>query len=185
MSTMTTISRSRSAVVLGLGLFVLPGCPLLDVEIDAEEICLTYPNFQVPALPGGQTSLSQSFVFDDLSAIKEIAELDSSLEFVRAEIRATSGIAGFDFVHAVRIVVSSGDPESELPPMTMYDCDGDCAPEVNRLEIPAAAGADAIAYLRSDSIKIDLSFEGEVPMVAWTMDLDVCMKARARYTVSP
>jgi len=176
---------SRSAFVLGIGLLALPGCPLLDLEVDAQEVCLTYPNFQVPAAPTGQTSLNQSFVFDDLSAIKDITDLDASLEFVRAEIRATSGTQSFDFIHSVHIVVASGDPDSALLPMTMYNCDGDCVPDGDRLEIPAAVGADAIGYLRSNSIKIDLDFVGQVPTVAWTMDIDVCMKARASYTVSP
>jgi hypothetical protein len=176
---------SRSAVMFGIGLLALPGCPLLDVEVDAQEVCLSYPNFQVPAAGTGETALHQSFVFDDLSAVKDITKLDANLEFVRAEVRATSGIQSFDFIHAVHIVVASGDPASTLPPMTMYHCDGDCAPDGDRLEIPAAVGADAIAYLRSSSVKIDLDFEGQVPAVAWTMDIDVCMKARAGYTVSP
>jgi hypothetical protein len=176
---------SRSAVVFGIGLLALPGCPLLDIEVDAEEVCLTYPNFQVPAAANGQTTLNQSFVFDDLSAVKDITKLDANLEFVRAEVRATSGIDSFDFIHAVHIVVASGDPDSTLSPMTMYNCDGNCAPDGDRLEIPAAVGADAIAYLRSSSIKIDLDFNGQVPTVPWTMDIDVCMKARASYTLSP
>ena len=180
---MNTISRS--AVIIGIGLLALPGCPLLDVEVDAEEVCLTYPNFQVPAVAGGQKHLNQSFVFDDLSAVKDIADLDANIEFVRANVRATSGIDNFNFIDAVHIVVASGDPASALPPMTMYDCDGDCAPEGDHLEIPAAVGNDAIKYLRSDSIKIDIDFEGDVPAIAWTADLDVCLKARAGYTLSP
>lgn len=183
MSTMNTISRS--AIVLGIGLFALPGCPVLDLEVEAQEVCLTYPNFQVPAAPSGQTSIHQSFVFDDLSAVKEIADLDANVEFVRAEVRATSGITSFDFIQSVRIAVSSGDPDSNLPTMTMYNCDGDCAPDGDRLEIPAAVGADAITYLRSDSIQIDVDFEGQVPTTAWTMDINVCLKGRAGYTVKP
>jgi hypothetical protein len=177
-------SISRFAVVFGVGLFALPGCPLVDLQVDAGEVCLTYPNFQVPA-SGGQTSIKQSFTFDDLSQFKDLTKLDANLEFVRAEVRATSGIDNFDFIHAVHIVVASGDPDSALPPMTMYNCDGDCAPEGDQLEIPAAAGNDAIAYLREKSIKIDVDFEGQAPNVAWTMDVDVCVKAHAGYTVSP
>jgi hypothetical protein len=177
---------SKSVLVLGVGLLALPGCPLLDVEVDAQEVCLHYPNLNVPAVPGGQTSLHQSFAFDDLSAVHDLtSKLDANLEFVRAEIRATSGIDSFNFIHTVDVVVSSGDVNSTLPPMTMYNCDGDCAPDGDRLEIPAAVGNDAIAYLKSNSINIDIDFEGQVPSVAWTMDVDVCMKARAGYKFSP
>jgi hypothetical protein len=178
---MNTISRS--AVVLGLGLLTLPGCPLVDAEVDAQEVCLTYPNFQVPAVAGGDRSLQQSFVFDDLSSVKDLTKLDANVQFVRAEVRATSGIQDFNFIHSAKLVVSSGDPDSELLPMTMYNCDGDCVPDGDHLEIPAALGNDAIEYLRSNSIKIDVELKGNVPSIAWTMDIDVCLKARASYTL--
>ena len=180
---MNTISRS--ALALGFGLVLLPGCPLLDIEADVPEVCLTYPNLQIPGVPA-QSSIKQTFVFDDLSAVHDLTnKLDANLEFVRAEVRATSGIENFQFVRAVHVVVSSGDPDSTLPPLTMYDCDGDCAPEGNKLEVPASLAHDAIEYLKSDSIVIDLDFQGDVPASSWTMDVDVCMKARAGYTFSP
>ena len=179
---MTTLSKS--VLVLGIGLTMLPGCPLLTIEAEVAEVCLSYPNLQVTS-PTAQRSIKQSFVFDDLSAIHELAQQDADLEFVRAEVRATSGVESFGFVEAVHIVVSSGDPDSALPPLTMYDCDGDCAPAGNKLEVPASLAANAIEYLKSNSIVIDLDFQGNVPESSWTMDVDVCMKARASYTVDP
>jgi len=176
---------SRSALALGIGLVMLPGCPLLSIEADVPEVCLSYPNLQVQT-EKGLSSIKQTFVFDDLSAVHDLTDkLDANLEFVRAQVRATSGVENFAFVQAVRVVVSSGDPDSELPPLTMYDCDGDCVPEGNKLEIPAQLGHDAIEYLKSNSIIIDLDFQGEIPASSWTMDVDVCMKARAGYTFSP
>jgi hypothetical protein len=163
---------------------MLPGCPLLEVQADLPEVCLSYPNIRVPAA-SGLSSIDQSFVFDDLSAVKDLTDIDASLQFVRAEVRATSGIDGFGFVHAAHLVISSGDPASTLPSLTMYNCDGDCAPDGNRLELPAALANDAFAYLRTSSVVIDLSFQGEVPTVPWSMDVDVCMKASAGYTLSP
>jgi hypothetical protein len=176
---------SRSALALGIGLVMLPGCPLLEIEADVPEVCLSYPNLQIAGVPA-QSSIKQTFVFDDLSAVHDLTDkLDANLEFVRAEVRARDGIENFDFVRAVHVVVSSGDPDSTLPKLTMYDCDRDCAPEGKKLEIPAALAQDAIAYLKSDSIVIDLDFEGEVPESSWSMDIDVCMKAHAGFTFSP
>jgi hypothetical protein len=176
---------SRSALTLGIGLVMLPGCPLLSIEADVPEVCLSYPNLQVMT-DKNVSSIKQTFVFDDLSAVHEFTDkLDANLEFVRAEVRATSGVDSFAFVQAVRVVVSSGDADSNLPPLTMYDCDGDCVPDGNKLEIPASVGRDAIEYLKSDSIIIDLDFQGEIPASSWTMDVDVCMKGKAAYTVNP
>lgn len=179
---MTTLPKT--VVVLGIGLAMLPGCPLLNVEADVPEVCLSYPNLEVTS-PTAQTSIKQSFGFDDLSAIHDLAKQDADLEFVRATVRATSGVENFGFVRAVHVVVSSGDAGSTLPPLTMYDCTGDCVPDGNTLDIPATVGTNAIEYLRGDSVLIDLDFEGEIPAGTWTMDVDVCMKARAGYTVNP
>lgn len=182
--TKTMTKLSKSALVLGVGLVLLPGCPLLDIEADVEEVCLTYPNLQVPGAPA-QSSIQQSFVFDDLSAVHDLTELDADLQFVRAEVKVTSGASSLAFVDAVKLKVSSGDPNSKLPPMTMYDCDGDCAPAGDTLVIPAAVASNAIEYLRGDSVVIDIDFQGEIPQTDWSMDVSVCMKARASYTFSP
>jgi hypothetical protein len=179
--TMITVSTTLSRfAALVFGLVMLPGCPLVDVEAEVPEVCLTYPNLQVqtPAVK----SLSQSFVFDDLSAVHDLAK-QASLELVRAELRATSGVANLAFVHAVNVVVSSGDPASGLPPLTMYNCDGDCTPDGGTLEVPAALAHNVIEYLQADSIIVDIAFSGEIPEASWTMDVDVCMKGRAGYTV--
>jgi len=178
------INLPKTVLVLGIGLVMLPGCPLLNIEAEVQEVCLTYPNLEITN-DQVRTSTKQSFVFDDLSAVHDIAKQHANVEFVRAEVRATSGVESFDFIRSVRLVVSSGDPDSALPPMTMYDCDGDCVPDGAALEIPAAVGNNAIEYLRGDSVLIDLEFEGEIPVGTWTMDVDVCMKAKADYTVNP
>ena len=174
----------KTVLVLGIGLAMLPGCPLLTIEADVEEVCLRYPNLKIDNATAA-SSITESFVFDELSDIHELAEQDADLQFVRAEIRATSGVENLAFIRSVKVVVSSADPGTTLPPLTMYDCDGNCVPDGAALEIPAGLGSNAIEYLRSDAIAIDIDFEGEIPAGSWTIDVDVCMKARAAYTVSP
>jgi hypothetical protein len=178
--TMTMLLRSAALVA---GLAALPGCPLIDAQADVPDVCLTYPNLQIqtPAVD----SASQSFVFDDLSKVKDLVNHDASLEFTRAELRVTSGIDDLSFVQAFHLVVSTDDPASKLPPLTIYDCDGDCAPDGGTLALPAGVAGNVIDYLRTSSIKVDLAFEGRIPAASWTMDIDVCMKGSAGYTVSP
>jgi hypothetical protein len=177
------LSISKFLVVACAGLTVLPACPLLDVTADAQEVCLTYSNLKVPAAPDGLTDADQSFTFNDLSKIHDLTKLDANLELVRAEIRATSGISDFSFVEAAHLSVSSGDDNSTLPPVTMYDCDGNCDPNGATLEIPATDVSNVVDYLRTDSIKVDVSFKGQLPSVDWMMDVDVCFKASASYKV--
>lgn len=177
--TMTKLFHSAALIA---GLAMLPGCPLLDVEADVPEVCLTYPNIQIetPELP----SVAESFVFDDLSAVHDLVEQEADLQFTRAELRVTSGIDNLSFVDAVKIIVSTPDPGSALPPLTMYHCDGDCMPEGNSLQLSAADASNAAEYLKSDSIQIDVDFRGRIPAAAWSLDIDVCITGRASHSVS-
>jgi hypothetical protein len=178
--TMNMMLRSAALVA---GLAALPGCPLVDAQADVPDVCLTYPNLQVQTPE--VDSVTRSFVFDDLSKVADLVKHEASLEFTRAELRVTSGLDDLSFVEAFHLVVSTGDPKSMLPPLTIYDCDGDCAPEGDTLTLPAGLAKNAIDYLRTSSIKVDLGFQGKIPAASWTMDIDVCMKGSAGYTVSP
>jgi hypothetical protein len=178
--TMTKLLRSAALLT---GLAMLPGCPLVDVEADVPEVCLTYPNLQVQT--PAQSSVSESFVFDDLSAVHDVVNQDASLEFVRAEIRvADGGLEDLSFVDSVSVVVSSNDPGTTLPKLTMYQCDGDCAPDGKTLKLTAGDSKNVIEYLKANSLKIDLDFHGEIPAASWTMDIDVCLKGSASHSVS-
>lgn len=178
--------RPRFALALGplVALVPLAGCPLLEIEADVPEICLTYPNLRVDA-PAAAGALHQQFTFADLSAVQDLASHDASVRFVRAQLRLTSGPTDLSFLQAARLVVASGDPATTLPPLTMYDCAGDCAPAGDIIDIPAASDGDAIDYLRSGSIVVDLELAGAIPAGTWTMDVDVCMAAHAGYAVQP
>jgi hypothetical protein len=175
--TMTKLLRSAALLT---GLAMLPGCPLVDVEADVPEVCLSYPNLQVQT--PAQSSATESFVFDDLSAVHDVIKEDASLEFVRAEIRVVGGLEDLSFVDSVSVAVSSNDPGTTLPKLTMYECDGDCA-DGKAIKLTASDARNAIEYLKANSLKIDLDFKGEIPAASWTMDIDVCLKGRASHSI--
>lgn len=172
----------KSLLVLGTGLCLLPGCPLLDIQADVPEVCLSYPNLEITN-PIPQSSAKQTFTFDDLSKVHDVLQKNANVEFVRAEIVASAGIENLDFVQGVKVAVSATD--GSLPAMTMYSCDGDCVPDGNALEIPASLAGNAIEYLRKDSITIDLDFRGEIPVGTFTLDVNVCLKGSASFEVTP
>lgn len=165
-------------------LAVLPGCPLLDVEVDAPEVRLSYPGVAVPAAEQAPR-VQATFAFDDLSAIEELGELDAGVAFVRGEARIAAGVDDFRFVDAVALSIASGDPASTLPPLTLYACDGDCPVDGARLELPADAQQAVLPYVTSGSIAITVELAGELPARAWTMDVDVYLSARGAYAVEP
>ena len=164
-------------------LLVLPACPLLDVEVEVGEVCMTYHDVRVDATNLGATS--ESFVIDDLSGLDDLLELDTRLELTRAEFRATSGVASLAFINRAQVTIASGDPESTLPTLDVVDCDGDCLANGTTLSVPAGAQQDATEYLRTGSLVVELDVAGELPQQEWTMDVDVCMSGRVGYTVEP
>lgn len=165
-------------------LVLLPGCPLLEVNADVEEVCLTYTGVQVDGQPG-VADLHKSVVFDDLGAVHELANNDADVRFVRAAVTARSGIPDFGFVHAAKVTIASGEPDALFPPLVLYQCNGDCAASASSLEMPADVQENAIDYMRGDSVLVDLVFTGELPGNAWSMDIDVCLNGHLSYQFEP
>lgn len=162
------------------------GCPLLDVQVEVSEVCISYPGNQVEPAPAGMTDITSEIRIDDLGKLGALAELDAELRFVRAEIRATAGIEGFAFVGGAQVTVASGDPDAALPTVVAYQCaDGGCLPEGAVLALPSDFQQDAVAYLRTGSIVAGLSVHGTLPTQAWSFDLDLCVEGSASQVVSP
>jgi len=149
----------------------LPACPLLSVEADVSEACMT-KDVDVEGATGSR--IQSTFSYDDLGQFHDLATLDGELEFVRGEARVTSGIADFSWVKSARLTLASGDPESTLPTLTVHACDGDCMADGAMLELPG--DDDVIEYLKGDSIAAGVDLVGELPTNAWSMQVDVCMK---------
>ena len=167
-----------------VGLALLPtGCPLLDVETDVQEACLTYKNVHVDAAPAGDTQLSQSFAFDDLGPVHALLDLDdgANVHVVSAKIPAVSGISDFSFVQSAHVGMSN----DTLPELVVYDCTDDCVSADDTLSIPTSVQDNALDYLRGDSVMVDMAFSGTMPNAQWTMNVDMCFDAQAGYKLEP
>ncbi|MCW5803716.1 MAG: hypothetical protein KIT31_15135 [Deltaproteobacteria bacterium] len=178
----------RSSVLLGtlgiLGLTLLPGCPLLAVEAEIPEVCMTYTGIEIAGV-GGATSLNTEFTLDDLGGLEELTnKLDATVHFVRAEVRAR-GVSDLAFVDRATLTIASGSPDSTLPELVAYDCDGTCLPDGLRLAIPATLERDALAYVESASLLVGVEFAGQMPEDDWSFDVDVCMKGTLSYALDP
>jgi hypothetical protein len=172
--------------VVGLA-FLSGGCPLFSVEAEIEEVCVVRSGIAVEAVDAGTTSISQQYDIDvaELEGLTDLVELDAELEFLRFEARATSGITELGFVDAAHVTVASGNPDAALPTLVAYDCDGNCPTDGATLVVPAATQNEAADYLASGSLVVDVEVSGALPSTAWTMDVAVCVKGRAKYTLEP
>jgi len=172
----------RTYLSLVAGLALLPGCPLLDVQADVQDVCVTYPGLQIPAQPPATTAIERSFTVDQLDSFKDLADQGFTLAFSHGVARATSGVSDFTFVQHADLAIASGDPSSTLPTLEIFDCDG-CASADGTLDVAAAGSADATAYVASGSLVVTIDLAGTAPTVDWTMDVDVCMTGAGSYQV--
>ena len=160
--------------------FPLAGCPLLQIEAEVSEVCVTYANVEIEGVAGDR--VQHSFTATDLGALQEFVDQDAELSFTRVAIRSGSA---FGRVDAASVTVASGDPEATLPTLAIVECAGDCVPDGATLDIPAAVQHSAVEYVKTGSLVVEMDLRGQLPAEAWTADVDVCMTGRFSYTVEP
>jgi hypothetical protein len=168
-----------------LGLVVLPACPLLDVQAEVQEVCLTYRGVTIPGVPAGAGgTIDQSFNFDDLQGAKALADANAHLTFTRAEVRATSGVTDLSFVKHADLSIASGDPNSTLPTLSIFDCD-DCSTSASALDTDNATTSPVEDYIKSGSLVVTIALTGAPPANDWSVDVDICMTGNVSYQVGP
>lgn len=169
-------------LLLATLVFPLAGCPLLAVEAEVGEVCVTYKDIAIEGVPTGDR-VQHQFSTDDLGQLQELAEQDADLAFTRVAIRAHG--SGVPRVDAAHVSVASGNPDSTLPTMSIVECSGDCVSDGFTLDIPAGIQQSALEYVQSGSLVVDLDLRGTLPIEAWTADIDVCMTGKFRYVLDP
>jgi hypothetical protein len=180
---MSTTSKLFSAA-FGLSLVTLAaGCPLLDVEAEMPEVCMTHKDVEVAGVSSDVAmGIDETFAFDDLSAFDELKDLDADLRFVSATVRATYGVGNLAFIDAASVQIASNNPDSTLPTRAIYSCTDNCPAKDNALAIPVQDQDDALEYVRSGSMSISLQASGNMPTEAWKMDVEICVAGRASYS---
>lgn len=170
-----------SFLLVGL-VTLVPACPLLNVQADVQEVCLTYRGVTIAGIPVGG-SISQSFDFDDLQGAKALADADAQLTFTHAEVRATSGVPNFSFVQHAELSIASGDASSTLPTLSIFNCDA-CGNDTATLDVANATSSQVQDYIKTGSLVVTIDFTGTPPATDWTADVDICMTGTVNYTVS-
>ena len=168
-----------------VAIVALPGCPVVDIEADVQQVCVTSTDLSVAAAttPSPTTAVAETISVDQLGLLHSLASDHFTLELVSAKTLATSGIADFAFVTSASVSIASGAPSSTLPTLDAFSCDA-CTKSGASVEVEptAAVAATNIApYLATGSLVITVEMLGSAPEVAWSMDVDVCMTGSASY----
>jgi len=159
------------------------GCTLVSIEASVEEACLTHQDLEVERLPD-TPMVATRIAFDDLGGLGDLADLADEVRFVRFGARGMAGVHDLGFIDAATVTIASGDPDSTLPSLVVYDCAGDCTPDGVTLSVPAQPDTDAIAFIRESSLVVDVELHGEMPTSKMTLAIDVCVTGTLSYELA-
>lgn len=147
------------------------GC--LSIEAEIEESCVSRRGVEIEGV--AEPTVSRGFLVEDLSEAHRLLDYDADLEFVRADVRPTAGVTSLAFVASAAVAIE-GQP--------VYACDGDC-PRGDGIAMLAEAAPRATPYLAADQLAVQVTVTGDLPRTAWTVDVDVCVRGTASYTLAP
>jgi hypothetical protein len=175
---MTATRTTMIALVLTIG---TAACTVAQAQVEVSDLCIPYSGVDISGVAPGTTVVDHSFTYDKLAAIQSLASSVSNLEFVSIGATAASGIPNLSFIQSAHVTIASGDPTSSLPTLDVYDCTADCVPDGDTLSVPATLQLSALAYVESGSVVADLEIGGQLPVDAWTINVDVCFSGELNY----
>lgn len=157
------------------------GCANVNVEV--EEVRIAYRDIEIKAGDGVHAA-NKSFVFEDLSAIRDLVDYGAEISFVGAELRATAGIDTLAFIEQTSITLDSGAADSALPSIVAFGC-GHCETRGPALTLPSQGKHDATSYVSSGSLLLGLDLLGRMPGRPWTLDFEIVLEARLDHALVP
>jgi hypothetical protein len=173
---MSAIMRAAPFAAVAL----LAGCPLAELDVDVPQTCVTDTGVQVP---GGLPMFpAQSFTFDQLGELGSLASQGFALTLVSGQVQATSGITYLGFVEQATMSLAmgsgsgsgSGQGSAALPMIDAFDC-GPCAATGPTLSLTPSSDMDLAPYVASGSVVVGVDLVGQLPSVAWSLDVEVCV----------
>jgi hypothetical protein len=185
------IARRSLLLLVPLGAMVGTACDLADGRLELPDVCVTTTDLDVqpgPVDASGMGSFTRSFVQDRAAELDELLGdyLEVQARFKTATLRLQDGSADLSFVNALQLVARSVDPGLGLPDLVVARCEADeCAPEVDRMVLPASATTDAAAYLRGGAVEFDLSLTGRLPAAPVVLTVEVCFDVAAEFHYHP
>lgn len=177
--------RATTSLLAVLVSVFATGCPLVTVEAELTQVCSTRHDLAVDPAPADlgpiTVEVDVELALEELEALRS---LDADVRIAHVRLRPTSGIDDLAFVDAAQILVASADPDAPLPTLELASCAGDCPADGVDLLFPAELDVDAVDYVDAGPLVVDATLDGELPTVAWTVDVEVCARGTASATGS-
>jgi hypothetical protein len=160
---------SRYLVLLAF----LTGCPLLDIQAEVDDLCITQTGISIPAAPAGvDGELTQDFTFDNLDALSKLSSVSGDVQFASATVVPSGGASSLSFVDSAHLTIAA----DAQPAIDAFDCDGDCFAAGDALNLSAMAEQNVLSYLTAKALSGSIALRGTLPTSDWSVDVTVCLR---------
>jgi hypothetical protein len=158
--------------LLALALLLpLGGCPLLQIEAEMPEVCITRTGVTVPGSLG-QVQTTVSVSLEDVDGLDELKGGDE-LRFLSFSARPQSGGDELAGLRSAAVALRTG--EASLPALPLFSCAGDCATAEGALTLAAATDENVAAHLNASGAAVEVELEGSLPPRDFKIDVSACL----------
>jgi hypothetical protein len=175
----------KKLVLAPLFTFVLAsgfgGC-MVSVEADVPDVQVTQHDIAFPGIPGaaqlGDLSTGKSFT-QERPALDLPSQIDSSVQAVKIELTAKTGITNFDFLKALRITMI---PKGGTEAIELINYEKTGSATVGKvLTIAAKNPVNILEQWKADSATFTVDVAGTLPEANWTIDMSVHFAGKASF----
>lgn len=159
------------------------GACMISVEAEMPDVEVTQHDLSFTGVPQagllGDVSTEMSFTQKrpDLHLPKG---LESSVQAVKVNLVAKSGVQNFDFLRALRITMAPQDGSTEAVELINYEKDPG-AVVGSTLSIPSINPVNILDQWKADSAVFTVQIGGTLPEQTWTIDMHVHFAGKVSY----
>lgn len=165
------MNRTSALVVCAL-LLPLGGCPLLQIEADVPEVCVSRTDVEVPGALG-QLQTTVKVKLSDIQGLDELKGGDE-LRFISFTAHPQDGGKEFANIQSAKVTLTASKA-SGLPALEIFACSGDCTDSSGALSVKSSTDDNIADYLSDDEATAEVELHGSLPLRDFKVDINACL----------
>ena len=157
---------------------------MVSAEADVPDIEITEHDVSFVGIPHATAlgDLSTETSFTESRPISLPKGIDSTVEAVKVELVAKTGISSFDFLSTLRVTMAPQDGSTPAVELINYQKGGTTVVG-STLTIPAVNPVNILDEWKTDSATFTVQISGTLPAQDWTVDMHVHFAGQVSYTL--
>lgn len=162
--------------VLVLLTAALPGCGMMEANLDVNTVCLGLPGYVIPGA-GASGTVETTVAYDLGSSVPLLSQpnVRYALRLQQVELSPGPGPSAGDLGAIESVAISPLAPAgSSLPEPVLAQYVKGSDPHPTRIVATSRSGADLRRYLSSGTIELRIAAGGALPSEPWSADVQAC-----------